>query len=223
MLPSLTRDQTIEIDRVMIEDLGISLLQMMENAGFQLARLAVDRYQPRSVQVLVGSGGNGGGGLVAARRLAGWGLSVRASLTRSALAGVPAAQLAIVEALGIPIGPPGPADLIVDAVIGYNLAGPARGTAERLIYWANDEAIPVLSLDTPSGVDVDTGDAPGAGIMADATLMLAMPKVGLVGSRYVGELFLADISVPPFVYDRFGLEMPADLFRSGAVQSVDVD
>lgn len=220
MVPPVSRQQMIEVDRIMIDELRISLAQMMENAGLQLARLAVERYEPKSVLVLVGSGGNGGGGLVAARRLAGWGIEVSIALTRTELTGVPAAQLSIVRAMGIPIGDPVVADLILDAVLGYSLAGPARGRAEEFIYWANDESIPVLALDTPSGVDVDTGLAPGAGVYADATLTLALPKIGLIGSNFVGELFVADISVPPFVYERLGLAIPPGLFMTGQIQPV---
>ena len=62
----LDEPQMVEVDRVMIEDLGIELLQMMENAGRNLATLIIDRFAPGSVTVLAGSGGSGGGGLVAA-------------------------------------------------------------------------------------------------------------------------------------------------------------
>lgn len=204
----------------MIDELGITLMQMMENAGLQLARLAVDRYDAASVMVLAGSGGNGGGGLVAARRLASWGIEVHVSLTRPNLEGVPGVQLSILRSMGVLIGEPRAADLIIDSVIGYSLVGAARGTAERFIEWANDEAIPVLALDTPSGVDVDTGLAPGAGIYADATLSLGLPKVGLIDSNHAGELFAADISVPALVYERLGLPVDADLFRRGSIQPV---
>ena len=66
----LTATQMLEVDRIMIEDLEIELIQMMENAGRNLAQLILDRYNPDTVTVLAGSGGNGGGGLVAARHLA---------------------------------------------------------------------------------------------------------------------------------------------------------
>lgn len=220
MIPAVTRQQMVEVDRLMIDELGITLMQMMENAGLQLARLTVDRYDANSVMVLAGSGGNGGGGLVAARRLASWGVDVHVSLTRPDLEGVPGTQLSILRSLGVSIGEPRAADLIIDAVIGYSLAGAARGRAETLIEWANDEAIPVLALDTPSGVDVDTGLALGAGIYADATLTLALPKVGLLDSNYPGELFVADISVPALVYERLGLTVAADLFRRGSIRPV---
>ena len=63
----LTEVQMIEVDRVMIDELQIGLIQMMENAGRNLAQIVLDRFGPSSVTVLAGSGGNGGGGLVAAR------------------------------------------------------------------------------------------------------------------------------------------------------------
>jgi NAD(P)H-hydrate epimerase len=65
----ITEADMVEVDRVMIDDLHIELLQMMENAGRNLARLVLDLVRPASVAVAAGSGGNGGGGLVAARHL----------------------------------------------------------------------------------------------------------------------------------------------------------
>ena len=55
----LTESQMIEVDRVMIHDLRIELVQMMENAGRNLAQLVLDLYDPDTVTVLSGSGGNG--------------------------------------------------------------------------------------------------------------------------------------------------------------------
>ena len=75
-LPAITREQMEEVDRVMIDDLHISLVQMMENAGRNLAALAQQRFRPSTVTVMAGSGGNGGGGLVAARHLSNWGVEV---------------------------------------------------------------------------------------------------------------------------------------------------
>jgi len=69
-VPALTTEQMRAVDRAMVEDLHIELVQMMENAGRGLAELAITRFSPDSVTVLAGPGGNGGGGLVAARHLA---------------------------------------------------------------------------------------------------------------------------------------------------------
>src|SRR5579859_5074453 len=65
-VPAVTTPQMREIDRAMIEDFHVELLQMMENAGRNLADLAGALYSPRTIMVLAGPGGNGGGGLAAA-------------------------------------------------------------------------------------------------------------------------------------------------------------
>jgi NAD(P)H-hydrate epimerase len=196
-----------EVDRAMIEDLHIELIQMMENAGANLAELAIARFSPTSVTVLAGTGGNGGGGLVAARHLANRGRKVRVVLAGpNDLTAIPAHQLAIVARMGVPVEEdPEPADLVVDALIGYGLHGEPTGRAAELIDWANNQAAPVLALDTPSGLDVTTGLAGSPCVLAEATLTLALPKVGLLDAQSVGELYLADISVPAIVYRRMGI------------------
>ncbi|MDH3260249.1 MAG: NAD(P)H-hydrate epimerase [Acidimicrobiia bacterium] len=219
-IPALTEKQMREVDRVMVEDLGIELMQMMENAGRNLAELAIRRFQPAEVVVLVGPGGNGGGGLVAARHLANRGVEVHVALSRpvDAFEGVPAHQLAIIQKLRIPVmhGAATGADLIIDALIGYSLRGDPRGDTRDLIDWANESGSPVLSLDTPSGLNVTTGEPATPCVQATATMTLAVPKVGLLGSPQVGELWLADISVPPSVYAAFGLEV-GNLFAGDTI------
>src|SRR6056297_1789044 len=98
-------DQMREIDRVMIEDLGISLLQMMENAGRWLAETVRSEAGTGTVVVFAGSGGNGGGGLVAARHLhnAGFDVTVALTVAREHLGPVPSHQLAIIERMGLQI------------------------------------------------------------------------------------------------------------------------
>ena len=95
------------------------------------------------------------------------------------------------------------ADLIVDAILGYGLRGDPRGAAVTLIGAANAHDAPVLSLDVPSGIDATTGLAHRPAIRATATMTLALPKKGLCAEAardFVGELYLADIGVPPRLY-----------------------
>ena len=133
-VPGLTTVQMIEVDRAMIQDFGIELIQMMENAGRNLADLARSRFlggDPRGkrVTVLAGSGGNGGGALVAARRLDNWGAAVGVALAQpaAAMTAVPAHQLSILERIGIPIVAVesitslAAADVVLDGLIGYSL------------------------------------------------------------------------------------------------------
>ncbi len=212
-VPFITSDQMREVDRVMEDEYGIQLVQMMENAGHSLARLAwshfLDGVLGRSVLVLAGTGGNGGGGLVCARHLANWGAdtTVVTAAPLSRFDGVPKVQLDILQRMTISVTPE-PVDLpdaglIIDALIGYSLSGAPTGTTARLIHAANHHGGPVLSLDIPSGLDASTGEAHNPAIRAAATMTLALPKTGLHlpgATPYVGELYLADISVPPQLY-----------------------
>jgi NAD(P)H-hydrate epimerase len=217
-LPALTTEQMREVDRVMVEDLHIELVQMMENAGRSLAELAIDRFSPGSVTVLAGPGGNGGGGLAGARHLANRGCQVQVVLSEPArLAPVPAHQADILDRMGIHIAErPPPADLVIDALIGYSLRGDPAGAAAELIAWANDQPAPVLALDTPSGLDLTTGAPGNPAIRATVTLTLALPKAGLLDAPVVGELYLADISVPSLIYERMGMPV-SGLFRQSTL------
>ena len=221
-VPALTTEQMRAVDRAMVEDLHIELVQMMENAGRNLAELAIARFSPGSVTVLAGPGGNGGGGLVAARHLVNRGSEVQVVLAApDRLTPVPAHQADILARMGVPPATrPGTADLVIDALIGYSLRGDPTGTAAELITWANDQAAPLLALDSPSGLDLTTGAAGTPAVRATATLTLALPKAGLLDSPNAGELYLADISVPSLVYQRMGIAVPA-LFRQSSLLRMD--
>ncbi len=131
--------------------------------------------------------------------------------------GVPAHQLAILERMGVPMRrEPATSDVVVDALIGYSLNGAPRGRVGELIDGIRESGRRVVSLDTPSGVNVTDGSMPGAAVSADATLTLALPKIGLRDTVRVGELYVADISVPPSVYDDMGVGPPPD-FRHNSI------
>jgi NAD(P)H-hydrate epimerase len=187
-VPALTADQMREVDRSMVEDLHIELIQMMENAGRNLAELAIRRFAPATVTVLAGPGGNGGGGLVAARHLINRGCAVSITLSSpDSHTAVPAHQADILRQMGaVIVEQPAPADLVVDALIGYSLRGSPTGRAATLIEWANQQPGPILALDTPSGLDVTTGMAGTPHTQATATLTLALPKAGLLEAPAVG-------------------------------------
>jgi NAD(P)H-hydrate epimerase len=219
-IPAVTTEQMAEVDRLAVEEFQLLLIQMMENAGAGLAELGLRRFQPQTVAVLCGSGGNGGGGLAAARHLTNRGAQVVVTLSEdpSQLGDVPRHQLSILEQIGVPIGTePGAADLVLDALIGYSLQGDPRGRAAELIRWANGQHAPVCSLDVPSGLDSTTGDIREPCIHATATLTLALPKTGLrAAPSVVGELYLADISIPSARYLAMGIHV-GPIFASGSI------
>ena len=220
----LTEAQMIEVDRVMIEDLHIELIQMMENAGRNLAQFVIELGSPSSVAVLAGSGGNGGGGMVAARHLANRGVDVSLAMSRPPddFDGVPGHQLDILQRMGVSVVEddrlPGDSEVVIDALIGYSLKGAPRGRLGELVEWANTSNASTVALDTPTGLDVTDGSTPGEFVRAAATLTLALPKVGLRGHLAVGDLYLADISVPPAVYEAMNAGPAPDFARSPIVR-----
>ena len=101
--------------------------------------------------------------------------------------------------------------MVVDALIGYGLTGNPRPAVAERIERANAAGCPILALDTPSGLDVNTGVPSHPCVRANATLTLALPKIGLLAETarsYVGRLYLADIGVPPELYQQMGLSVP---------------
>lgn len=235
-VPCLTTLQMTEVDRAMIEDYQMQLIQMMENAGRHLAHLARIRFfegnpAGKTVMILAGSGGNGGGALACARRLYNWGATVHVFLAKpaEAFSGVPARQLRILQQLNLSINGPEAfvaeidGDLIIDGLIGYNLQGAPRGAMADAIQWANKHPAPTLALDVPSGINASTGQVFQPAIKAAATLTLALPKTGFQKDQskpHLGELYLADISVPPELYARspLNLEVGAIFSQSDLVR-----
>ena len=227
-VPALTADQMAEVDRLMIEELGIQLIQMMEQAGQRLAeqarRMLGGDLAGRKLFVACGPGNNGGGGLVAARNLHNRcaQLAVELSTTPQALKPVPGQHWRTLNHLGLAQAGFGPdqADLVIDALIGYGLRGQPKPALAGWINRVNMSGRPILALDVPSGLNATTGEAAEACIRATTTLTLALPKTGLLepGARaYVGELLLADIGVPPQLYRALGLEVGPLFSEAGIV------
>ena len=235
-VPAVDRETMLAADRIATDRIGLNLLQMMENAGHQLAELTRltlgGSVARRSVVVLAGTGNNAGGGRVAARRLAGWGADVCVIFARPVLRLRPGAcaQLEPTLAAGARAavaghdrshaelsGELGQADVVLDALMDYSLAGPPDDAHQRLIDLLESSSGPTISLDLPSGIDATSGERPGSAVSADATLALALPKRGMLtseGRRFAGVGYLADIGIPASVFAE--LETPIDgVFEAG--------
>ena len=239
-IPQITTKEMIEVDRAMMFDYKISLLQMMENAGrnladFVQAYLGDEQKISGPVVVLAGTGGNGGGVLVAARHLSnrGYQVFIVPVKEKSAISEVTAHQMTIIEQMTIPvsdcssveqISSPG---LILDGLIGYSLKGSPTGKTANLIRWANAQRTAVVSLDVPSGMDATTGQCHIPAITASATLTLALPKTGFFNQearQSFGQLFVADISVPPQLYVDLGImEKPVHMFSESSILHLQIN
>lgn len=211
-IPWLTVEQMGEADRLAIEDFGIGLLQMMEHAGSALAELVHTSFPTGRIAVAAGGGNNGGGGLCAARHLVNRGRDVAVVLSSDRIGDAAAHHLATLTAMGIDPNPePPPAEIVVDAMVGYGLQGELRGRSAELAGWFGDRV--VVSLDFPSGHGED------GGVVADATLTLALPKHGLRG---LAPLFVADLGLPRALWSRLGLDVE-NLFAESRIVEVVAD
>jgi NAD(P)H-hydrate epimerase len=216
VIPLVTAEEMRRADRRAMDELGVSGLILMENAG-RGATDAIERaFGPaggRRVAVLAGKGNNGGDGFVVARHLAGRGARVTVWLLArvSEVHGDAATNLDIVRR-AVPVtevtDTPGlervrgalrEADLVVDALLGTGASGPASGLLAEAIRLVNESTRPVCALDLPSGLSADDGTSTGPVVQADLTVTFGLPKRGLVlhpGAAHAGRIEVADLGVP---------------------------
>lgn len=227
-IPSVTIAQMREVDRIMVEEIGMSVPMMMENASRNIAilckKLLGGSVENKHIVILAGKGNNGGDGLGAARHLINFGATCKVFMMSTAESLNPNARIQhnILKQMTVEVNEAGSfseshlishlefADLIIDALLGYNLKGAPREPIATFIYLANDCKKPILAVDIPSGLNGDTGIASKPTIKANTTLTLALPKAGMLtkkAKKYIGRLYLADISVPSVVYKRLGIDV----------------
>ncbi len=222
VVPAVSVEQMREVDRIAVENQTRDLHQMMENADRALATAATallgKDWTEVPIAVLVGPGGNGGGGTAAARHLANRGGDVTLMLARE-----PRPGSILEQQLGIYSQTPGrfaktlgdQTGLILDALIGYGLDEAPQPPVAEIIAAINESDDPIISLDVPSGRDADTGLAPGVAVAPTETLTLALPKPGLDKSG--GNIWLADLGIPIGVYRQVGIEPPSRIFAEDSI------
>jgi NAD(P)H-hydrate epimerase len=209
-LPGLTTSQMIEVDRIMMKDLGVPIELMMEHAGHNLARLTIELSDDSvsSFRIVAGTGNNGGGGLVAARRLRGWGFKVEVILPRpkNLMREIPVFQLKRAISAGVNIinGIPEQASerkcIVIDAYLGYGFKPRRDDISESVYTYLRSESY-VVSLDVPSGLDSTSGESYSQ-LKPVATMSIGFLKMGhlLSSDKLTGDLFVADIGIPSDVY-----------------------
>jgi NAD(P)H-hydrate epimerase len=192
------------------EYFGISLLQLMENAGRNVATEIASRFESgKTAVIFCGLGGNGGDGFVAARHLLTLGFKVTVVLAGHArdivheaaqknfiiltfLADVP-----ILEAEDSSAVSKLEADVVIDALLGTGTKGQLKPPIRQLVEHMNSMSGFKVAVDVPTGIDSDTGESLGFAVKADVTVTFHAPKTGLVNAKkYVGELVVRDIGLP---------------------------
>lgn len=206
----VTREEMAEIDRRAVEEFGIPVETLMENAGRAVADAVAARISPSCPVVAVcGRGNNGGDGFVAARLLAERGYEVEVlalgkSYDPSTATGRNWERAR--EALPF-VGrlKTRPMAALVDAIFGTGLSRRVEGRERDLILEMNAldrRWFPVVAVDIPSGLDANTGKPLGAAVVASATVTMGLPKAGFRSAearRHLGELIVADIGFPPLL------------------------
>ena len=192
------------------EYFGISLVQLMENAGRNVAAEIASRFETgKSVAVFCGLGGNGGDGFVAARHLLSLGFKVTVVLAGRAKDIVhEAAQknfyvlkflkdIPVLEAEDSSAIPIVEADIVVDALLGTGTKGTLKPPIRQLVERMNSMSGFKVAVDVPTGIDSDTVESLGVAVKADATVTFHAPKTGLINAKKnVGELIVKDIGLP---------------------------
>ena len=219
----LTAAEMREVDRRTIE-MGVPGVVLMENAGHRVVEFLGERFAPLSAQriaVLCGKGNNGGDGMVIARQLCTRfqprALDVVLFCDPEELKGDAAANYRMLAVCGHPVHREIPASarfatLVIDAVLGTGLTGPATGRALDAIREINTgfPLAKVLAVDIPSGIPSDSGQSEGEVARADATVTFTAPKIAHAmppNCDRMGELVVGAIGSPPSLYEHVQLSL----------------
>jgi NAD(P)H-hydrate epimerase len=216
------------------EYFGISLLQLMENAGRNLAHEIQKRFpNTKKIVFFCGLGGNGGDGFVAARHLLAQGYSVMVILAgKSRDIHHPSAvqnwnalkpvkdHVQLLEVTDDSAISGVDADVVVDALLGTGAIGLLKASILQMVKVINSLNGFKIAVDVPTGVNSDTGDLLGGAVRADLTVTFYKSKLGLNRAKeFVGELVVSDIGLP-VLFERF--VGPGDVGLVGKSRSLEV-
>jgi NAD(P)H-hydrate epimerase len=214
-IKSITSKQAKEIDTKATQELGISTLVMMENAGIRIADFVLEilnKKPIKDVAVFCGKGNNAGDGLVVSRQLICEGIDVDtflfapayslSSITRKNLRSLKKITKRIwqiktereLERIKF-----SSYSILIDAIFGIGLKGQVEGIFKAVIQHMNSSGGTIVSIDIPSGLDANKGCAKGTAVKANYTLTLMAPKKGLLinqGPRFTGKLIVRHLGFP---------------------------
>ena len=203
---------------------GISLLQLMENAGRNIAQEVISRCpDKKKVAIFCGLGGNGGDGFVAARHLLTAGYQVafilvgkerdishEAALKNWLILVSLQDKVSLVEVTDSSVIPQVCADVVIDALLGTGTKGQLKPPILQAVDYFNSLKAYKIAVDVPTGIDSDTGEVLSTAVKADLTVTFHKEKIGLrKAKKYIGELVVKDIGLPKEIERYAG---PGDVF-----------
>ena len=221
----LTAAEMRDIDRLTTARYHVPSLTLMENAGASVAKFMQERFPDlarRRILVLCGKGNNGGDGFVVARHLLKMGakpvvhlFAIPREIKGDAATNFKrwkktSGKLHVDRESDRGASVPLPSDyIVVDALLGTGIRGPVGGRLREVISSVNqrEAGCCVVSVDIPSGLHADTGEAQGAAVVADFTITFTVPKPGLflgAGERHIGHLVVRDIGTPAVLIEETG-------------------
>ncbi|KAF7348257.1 NAD(P)H-hydrate epimerase [Mycena sanguinolenta] len=219
-----------QIDDELMSSIGaFSLDQLMELAGLACAQTlakvySTDKYN--RVLVCCGPGNQGGDGLVAARHLSMFGYKPTIYMPKPGSKDIYQRLHTQCKNMSIPTLPEGEeslrtalksSDVILDAIFGFSFKGPIRPPFDSALPLLSASGLPIVSVDIPSGWDVEAGNDAGVGLNPDVLVSLTAPKEGV--RMFRGQHFLGGRFVPRILEEKFALNLPTYL---GYEQIVDI-
>ncbi|MDP8233280.1 MAG: NAD(P)H-hydrate epimerase [Candidatus Saelkia tenebricola] len=209
---SLSQKKAEILDRNLIYNIGIPRIALMENAGRRVADCIIEHTKKDDqIIIIAGQGYNGGDGLVAGRHLHVEGRCVRVFFIgrKEKAKDETISQLRILERLGVKVQEitkskdikkitkhVSQARFLIDALLGVGLRGEVRPLAHEIIKYINSSGGKIVSVDIPSGLDVDKGIPLPVAVSADYTVTFQAPKKGMLtssGKKFSGEVIVANI------------------------------
>ncbi len=190
---------------------GISLLQLMENAGRSVAQETITRFKKnKKAAVFCGLGGNGGDGFVVARHLLAEGFDVtvvlvgrgrdighEAALSNWGILQSLQGKVTLLEVTDSSLIPKVDAGIVIDALLGTGTKGKLKPPISQVVDYINSLNAFKIAVDVPTGIDSDSGEVLGTAVKADLTVTFHKAKPGLEkAKKYVGELVVVDIGLP---------------------------
>lgn len=205
----------IEMDYHVINKFDLPIELMMENAGLQLANLIAKFVSKEdNIRIGVGKGNNGGGGLVAARRLSAWGYSVYIDIPFKNYNNLVAVQLERALKFGAKKEVLASPNVWIDAYLGFSQRLPLPPILLEIIDEANKSTALKIALDIPTGF---LGEINSCYFQADKILTLAAPKTILFNLKNDTEIFVADLGIPIHIYKKFNV-LPLPFNKSNIVK-----
>ncbi|KJP88455.1 YjeF family domain-containing protein [Plasmodium fragile] len=200
----------------MSDDVGYTTEQLMELAGLSIAQIICKEYtlnKFKKILIFCGPGNNGGDGLVAARHLKQFGYDITVAYPKENKKVLFQRLLNLLQHYHVPVLKSSTGadvkmyDLVVDAIFGFSFRGEPRSPFDQIIHIINQSNKPVVSVDVPSGINIDGGNAPNAvSVNSEMNISLMLPKEGV--RHYGKKHYLGGRFIPNSIVDKYNLKIP---------------